>query len=282
MTLSVRTEALLSLLGDLVHTTGHPSPACDGILLHTARGYFGDEPGQTTLLVGTSLNGRAIGHTYIPTLEGTLTEPMLWSTLDVGKVSGLLKASAKDKNHTVRISRDLDTCKIQEPANLFDEGDVFEFHTGKLDDYPREAWKLLNFQHPDELPLDYQGRKLLPSPRMEFATNMLAPFVAVAKAHKTNIQIYAQHQERPMLVRIGSRYRGAILPVKWSRDVVGDVAAAGRHPDGDVYDPGLPPAPKKVNDSGQNRKGPKVIQMKLPKTPPPDKPGAPEFEPAPY
>jgi hypothetical protein len=42
---------LLGILGDLLHTaSAEPGMSgCYGILLHSARGYTGDEPGQTGL-----------------------------------------------------------------------------------------------------------------------------------------------------------------------------------------------------------------------------------------
>lgn len=52
----VETAKLVQLLGDLAHTSGEYG-ATAGILVHTARGYRGDEPGQMDLLVGTSTPG---------------------------------------------------------------------------------------------------------------------------------------------------------------------------------------------------------------------------------
>lgn len=267
MSIRVKTEHLLGLLADLTHTAAAGDiGGINGILLHTARGYLGDDPGKTDLLIGTSTNGRATGQTYVPCERG-ISEPMLWTLGDVAKVRAVLAPSAKDdKNHSVDLSRDLETCTIQEPPDLFDEGDSLTFHLGDLAKFPRGLWKLLDYQPPADLPKDHKGNTVPRAPRLDLTTGMLAPFVAVAKTHKTEIQLYVTHQEQPVTISIGGRYRGVLLPYKWSNTEPA-VEKNGARPDGEIYTPDLPPVPKNVDTKAVGR-APVVVQLPLPASDP--------------
>jgi hypothetical protein len=270
MSVQIRTQHLLTLLGDLVHTASNDdyAGAAKGVLLHTDRGYLGDEPGMVSLLIGSSTNGRAAAQAYVP-CDGTFREPMLWQLDDIRTIVTVLKPKIKDnKDHMVTIARDLSTCTVQEPSDLFGDGNSFTFHLGDLDKYPRYVWGLLDYEEPEELPQDGKGGFIPVAARTDVTAGMLSPFVAVAKSRTAEIQLYRSHQDRPIMVQIGDNYRGVILPVRWTRDEP-NVARAGAAPDSVVYDPGLPPAPKNVDSKGAK---PTVIQMPLP-TDPEDEPG---------
>lgn len=241
---------LLQLLAELTPTLpgGQTFGGMPGVLLHTARGPYGDNPGLTTLLAGTSTNGPAVGHTHVPG-DGTL-EPTLIATQDVPVLQSWLGPRKKtNPDHTVEISRDLATITVQEPADLFDEGDTFTFHAGDLDSVPRHLWK-----HLAKGPLDWtgppantKGQDLPDSPRLEIDHAVLAPFLKVAAMRKERLQLYIGHPHRTVLVQIGARYRGAFSPVRWAADMAPGIAEQeGARPDGEVYAPELPPLKKKA------------------------------------
>jgi hypothetical protein len=224
---------LLGLLGDLLHTaSAEPGTAgCYGILLHSARGYAGDEPGQTGLLVGTSTNGQAIGHTWIPA-AGELP-PTLWPAQDVRAVIASFKPLVKDnKEHVSEVRIEDGTLVIAEDPDLFGNGLAVSFGPASLDDFPRNTWQLVTevrLTAPDNGPA---------LARTDFGPKVLAPFIAVAKSRNTFVQTYRHHQRTPMLIQIGQTYRGALMPASWD-----EVAHDGVAPECDVYPADLPALP---------------------------------------
>jgi hypothetical protein len=227
------TVDLLALLGDLLHTTPtEPGMAgCYGILLHSARGYAGNEPGQTGLLVGTSTNGQAIGHTWVEA-AGDLP-PMLWPVHDARAVIASFKPLTKDnKEHVAEIRSENDTVVIAEDPDLFGNGLAVSFGPANLDDFPRRTWQLLTevrLSTPDDGPA---------MARTDFGPKVMAPFIAVAKSRNSFVQTYRHHQRTPMLIQIGQTYRGALMPASWD-----EVAHNGVAPECDVYPADLPALP---------------------------------------
>lgn len=280
MSIRIDTPPLLALLGLLIPTATAEKNAggFPGILLHTTRGYYGENPGMTSLLVGTSANGRVAGHTHIP-CDGIL-EPTLIGLQDVISLRGLLAPRAKnDPNHSVDISRDLATITVQEPADLFDEGDTLTLHVGDLDTVPRTLWDVLIYEPNGLLPeTNAKGARLPDVPRTDLPAGLLAPFVTVAKARNEQVQLYRTHQHQPILVQIGAHYRGVIMPTRWGTDLSTEaVVREGTRPDAEVFPPDLPPLPKKTPTAG------KIINL-----PPPrqaeftqDAEDAPEADPTP-
>jgi hypothetical protein len=246
VTIRIPTDRLLDFLADLAPTASG-KVGMRGILLHTARGPYGDDPGLTTLLVGTSASGRVVGHTHIPC--GGELEPTLIPIADVLSIRPLLEARAKaDANHSVEITRDLATITLEEPPDLFAEGNSVTLHVADLDLVPRHLWELLGYDYATDptTPQTGKGDRMPAVPRSDFSHSMLAPFLTVAKRHNLDIELYRYHQHRPTLVQIGHRYRGAIMPERWARDMSpGVIVNEGTTPGADLYDPGLPPPTKK-------------------------------------
>jgi hypothetical protein len=224
----IDTKEFVNLLGDLIHTADHHSNDAAGVLLHTSRGYPDPaEPGESDLLVGTSTNGRAIGHTWCAAF-GQLP-PMLWRLGDVRAVITVFKVLAKGKkDHTVDIRRDGDEITVAEDPQLFGETSV-TFAAGSLEKYPRQLWRVLDGTYVSTLDTDAM-------PRTDLDTASLAAFARVARRHGATIRTYRYHQRRPILVEIGNRYRGAIVPFRWDEQST----AEGHQPDGDLYAPVLP------------------------------------------
>lgn len=237
MTIRIHTARLLELIGDLKHTT-HPDPeagAVHGILLHTARGYHvPGEPGLGDILVGTSSMYTAVGHTYVA-CSGQMTVPMLWPLDRAAHVASWFRAQSKDDGHTVEIGYDgkMITVKSGGDPTLFDDedgDDQVEFRGLDVDKFPRGLWHVLEW---DTKPGKDDG---VPQARSDIPAAALDPFVKVAG--KRTIEMYRYGPKRPILIGIGDRYRGALMPARW--DDMDKNPDLGATPFGDVHDPELP------------------------------------------
>lgn len=257
----VTTAALIALLTDLSKTAATPDSrsAMAGILLHTAKGYADPEaPGKSDILVGTSSTGFAIGHAYV-TCSGQLHDPMLWHISNVtGMIAGLKPMVSRDEDHQTVIRVEAGRVIVTEEENLFDSGDRHEFKAGSLDDYPRTLWHTIR-----DLPDIPQGRV---NPRVDYNPAVLDPFLSIAKRRKATLELYHYEDKRITLVQIGDRYRGALMPFPFEgHDVVGSGMA--REPSGEVYQPAMPPVPKKPTPS--TTAAATVVEVTLPLEPEP-------------
>ncbi|TCO64923.1 hypothetical protein [Actinocrispum wychmicini] len=236
MALRIETKYLVELLGTLAYTAG------SGILLHTTRGYpDGGEPGTSDLLVGTSTTGRAVGHTFV-VAYGLLPQAALWPIEDVGAVLASFRPRLKDnKDHALEVELADGLVVVREDPDLFGNGLKLEFAAGDLQDYPREIWSLLTDEHLHPR-VETPESVLVPrSPRTDYTPADLAPFVAIAKHIKCELQLFNYHQRLPTLVQIGHKFRGLIRPVVWPDD---RSPTLGEGPASDVYPATLPPRTK--------------------------------------
>lgn len=226
----VETAKLVQLLGDLAHTADDAmSPGTNGILLHSARGARGDEPGETDLLIGTSTNRFSVGHAHIDAV-GRLSRPVLWPLDDARAVIASYKPRLRDnKKHVLELGFDGDNIEVREDADLFGDGLTMQFSEGDLEKFPRGLWQVLQ---PVRRPIDDE-----PSlPRTDIAASVLAPFVAVAKARGEPLQLYRYHHLARVLVQVGHRYRGVLSGGQaWT-----DRPSEGEAPDVDIYPADLP------------------------------------------
>jgi hypothetical protein len=231
----IGTGALCTLLGDLAPLAAPEDGggALAGVLLHTDRGHpWPSEPGKSDLLIGTAASKFGAGQAFTES-EGQMT-PMLWPTNWVHAVVGVFKPMTKaNKDHQVQITRAGDHVTVQEDPNLFDDGMRLEFKTGDLDKYPRSIWKLLA-----EKPPTHVRRPV--KPRLDLTPSILLPFLKIAQRRGTTINLFKYHQERLILLEIGGRFRGYVVPSWYETDktAVGDAA---HEPDGEIYFPDLPP-----------------------------------------
>lgn len=234
MTVRVKTSALIELLTDLAFTAGEPGDPAGRILLHSASGYAdSSEPGKSQLLVGTSTDRFAVGHTWC-VAEGH-TNPMLWPVLDAAAVVNVFKPLTKgNADHAVSIRRKGDEITVQEDADLFGEGTALTFTVGDLDGFPRGVWDIL-------------GHRLFPAqrdpavPRTDLSPARLTAFAKVAVRRKAPVELYRTHQLQPVLVQIGQSYRGAAMPVSWYSPGEEDPTRYGIEPSTDLYAADLPP-----------------------------------------
>lgn len=242
--------SLVAMLADLTHTA-HTDPeiggATAGVLLHSDRGYVGADPGKQSVLAGTSMNRRTIGHTYVYA-DGALP-PMLWPIADVAAVIAVLRPKIKaaeraDANHAVTLRREGDMVRLVEDLDqkpLFGETQWdMSFALGPVHYFPPGAWHALNPAGSTTVVVD--GGRIVPGlPRVDILPGDLAPFVAVGKRRRQAVQTYRRHHRLPILVQIGAAYRGVIVPDPYPDGRGQDIE--GETPDASVFAPDLPPPP---------------------------------------
>lgn len=230
----IATGALCTLLADLVPLAAPEDGggALAGVLLHTDRGHpYPSEPGKTDLLIGTAASKFAAGQAFTES-EGQMT-PMLWPTNWVAAVIGVFKPMTKaNKDHQVQITRAGDHVLVQEDPNLFDDGMRLEFKTGDLEHYPRSIWQLLT-----DKPRAVAKRP--DKPRLDISPAVLAPFLKIAQRRGTTLNLFKYHQERLVLLEIGGRFRGYVVPSWYETDKT-SVGQAAYEPDGEIFFPDLP------------------------------------------
>lgn len=226
----VETARLVQLLADLEHTTAKlGGGAAEGILLHSTRGYGGEEVGMTDLLAGTSTSGAAVGHAHVDAY-GQLPRPMLWPLADARAVMAAYKPRlASNKEHVLDIEIDGGQIVVREDPDLFGDGLTLRFDGGAVGKFPR-CWRALDAPHSES----YSDEET--QPRSDYLTAALEPFVKVGKARGEPVQLYRYHHRGRVLVQIGDRYRGALTPSSgWIDD-----GRDGDEPAADVHVPDLP------------------------------------------
>lgn len=214
MALTISTKELVDLLSDLVLT----ATGIRGVHLRTTRGHYGDDPGEVSLLVGTSTNGAVLGHTW--TLCTGELPPMIWPTMNCTILIGALKKLGKgDKNHTVDVALDGSIVTVVESATLFDDGDRFEFQVGDLEPWPgARLWRILD-SVPLPTPRDDSGADLPSTPRTTWAPAALAPLLSIANRRKESLHLFQTHSNQIHRAQIGDRWVGAIAPLRaWNHD----------------------------------------------------------------
>lgn len=231
--IKVATAHLLPVLADLVRTTADPRSSIElaSVLLYTAQGHLGAEPGRTTLLAGLSATSWSAGHTYTH-CTGSLA-PVLLAADDVRTIGAALKPrlkSNKDHETVITTADGGGHIVVAEDPDLFGDGLRIQFDLMDVDQFPAAAVVALL----TEARITPAGEKPpAAAARTDLDAALLAPFLAVAKHRAAPLELYRWHQRSPVLVQIGQHYRGAIRPAGWddeSRD-------AGSMPAGDVYAP---------------------------------------------
>ncbi len=227
----VNTHHLVGLLTDLALTAANPDTGAPtaSVLLHTTRGYTGDQPGQTDLLVGTSTDGFSLGHSHTP-CAGQVP-PMLWPIGDVRAVLAVLKPLAKDRDHAVEVGPEDGKIAVAEDPDLFGERLKLTFSGLDLADYPVDGARQLLTEVRVTPAADGDTPAPGAAPRTDFVAGQLTPFLAIAKRRGLMLEMFRYHQRLPIVVQIGPEYRGVLRPYRWQDEDRG----AGVAPGGDVY-----------------------------------------------
>lgn len=224
MSITIDTKSLVEILTDLVLTaTDHR-----GVHLRTTRGHLGDEPEETTLLVGTSTNGAVLGHTWTR-CTGNLP-PMIWPTMNCKVIIGALKSLAKsNKNHAVDVVLDGKTVTVMEAATLFDDGDRFEFQVAEIGAFPLARIHRILSADPLPIPRNEAGVDMPNTARTTWAPGHLTTLVKIATRRDAALHLFGRHSNQIHLAQIGDTWVGAITPLAaWDHD-------DGDRPNTDVY-----------------------------------------------
>ncbi|WP_407107830.1 cell division protein FtsK [Rhodococcus aetherivorans] len=208
MPLTIKTTALIELLTDLALTADDYR----GVHLRTVRGYWGSEPGEVTLLAGTSTNGYVLGHTW-SYCEGSI-DPHVWSVPDVGAAIALLKPLAqRDKNHTTDVALEDGKVYIRETPGLFGADTELSFEAmGDVEDFPIARAARCLSGAPLPLPIDHEGEPRPDTPRTTWMPGALEPLLKIAKRRKAQLHLFRTHALQLHRVQIGDRYIGAVSP----------------------------------------------------------------------
>ncbi|WP_064076679.1 DNA translocase FtsK [Prescottella equi] len=224
MSITIDTKSLVEILTDLTLTaTGHR-----GVHLRTTRGHYGDEPEETTLLVGTSTNGAVLGHTWTR-CTGELP-PMIWPLMNCKVIIGALRSLAKnDKNHAVDVVLDGKTVTVVEAATLFDDGDRFEFQVAEIGAFPLAKIHRILSGEPLPIPRNDTGDDMPDTARTTWSPEHLAALLKIATRRARTLHLFRRHSNQIHLAQIGDNWVGAITPLSaWDHD-------DGDRPNTDVY-----------------------------------------------
>lgn len=250
-TITMGTRHLVELLAVLALTSSDDEALpTGGVLLHTTRGYgYGPHSGQTDILVGTSTTRFAAGHLFVPT-GGQWRRAVLWGIDDVRAVLDAFRPKLKvDKLAEVSITLRDKEIEVAESGqlDLGGEGLRLVFTEKQIGDFPREIWRTLSDVLINPEVSDHKNRVVPERPRTDVNAAQLEPFVKVAKIRKAALEIYRYHQHRPVLIQIGSSYRGVLFPTRFDET---ETPGAGVAPDSEIHPPDLPPPPDPATKTG--------------------------------
>jgi hypothetical protein len=248
-TIRCKTGVLVGMLTDLLCTAPSKPDDTDAVLftvvMFTERGHLGAEPGRVDLLVGASTDSYVAGHAHMPCIGQWHGGPMLWSVPDTVAALAVLKAlGGRAEEHEVELTRDHRGVTIAEDPDLFDEATALTIRVSSPDDYPLVGlFATLAYDPPAQVVRD--GAVIQALPRTDWATARLAPFLKIAGRRRQLLSVYRWHQDTPVLVQVGDRYRGAARPMSYEPS-----AADGHRPSAEIYPPPLPPAKPTTEQAG--------------------------------
>lgn len=232
----IQTRALLALLGDLIHTADSSDDAVTfgNLLLHTSRGHWGGEPGETDLLCGASTTGSVAGHTYVMCSGQLASGPSLWAVRDAKSVIAVFaKPSKKDEMHAVDVHREGSMITVSEDPTLLADGLKLSFAEVSLGDYPGPGVYRLLERRTATLIAGVAGVEIPAAPRTDLYPERLEAFTKVAARRKTTVQLYRTHQSEVVHVQVGDFYRGVLVPTGY------EPQEENTYPPADVHAPDL-------------------------------------------
>ncbi|ALE77705.1 hypothetical protein WY02_03740 [Pseudonocardia sp. AL041005-10] len=236
MSVKVPTRALIGMLSDLIHTADLAPDAgvLGAVMVHTARGAIGEQPGDQDLLAGVSTDRFTAGHAYVG-CDGQLTGgPSLWNVQDCRSVIAVFKTAAKrDEFHHLEVTRSAAVVTLREDPNLFDDGLSLSFAQQPLAQFPGPfLYDYLARPTADEVQLD-DGTMQGALPRTDLTGSNVASFVRIADRRRCSIRLFRTHQRESIAVQIGPTYRGILMPARY------EPTSDERTPDNDVVAPDL-------------------------------------------
>lgn len=260
MSLRIDTRALMGLLSDLLATASddyEEAAGLCGVLVHTARGHWGAEPGEVDLLAGISTNKFVLGHGYHWVAGQLGAGPMWWDRTDVEALLATLRPLVKKagKDHAVRLSltdrphgspladdEPVDASRYvlveEDLLELFSTGFSCSFPARDPADFPGQSvYRILATRpsgvgHDRELDAEVSAVR-----RTDLSSVQLAPFLRIAGRRKQALQTYRAHQSQIVHVQVGQSFVGGLMPLRF------DYAEDGDFPGADIYAPDFPETP---------------------------------------
>lgn len=231
--MAVETKKLLGLIDDLLITADPKGdyPEYHGIHLKHARGAWGDDPGETDLLAGTSGNGEVFGHTWIDAI-GEIDEAFV-AVQHLRAIKGVFAPLAKayDEEHSVELVHENGVLTVKEHHTTVvgDERVELQVPTGDATVFQikaAEAW--LDGTAGSKAPRDPDGNFAADDNLTEWGQSF-GLLLRVAKRRKGHVRLYRQHAANVHRVQIGDTWRGAIKPG------IPDAETATDEPDSDLF-----------------------------------------------
>lgn len=255
--LTLPTRALVLTLTDAIATAAKAPDVglMSTVLLSTDRGDWltysspEDKDGEplvemveSDLLIATSTDGVSVVGQCYTAVTGEFHRPALIARADAEAVVKVFKKliNSLDRKTTHKTVVELDGPNVRFYEDKFQVPGGVELHVQTVDatDYRRDLADMLQ---PDPTQPVYNDGKLVErSYGMGVNFPVLQLFGAIGKRRKAPIAIYASHQHRPVVVEIGTNYRGLWMPYRLKED-------EGQHlkPQNQVFTPQLPePDPK--------------------------------------
>jgi hypothetical protein len=253
-TLTLPTRGLVGLLEDLRLTAGKDPelPFLASVLLHSDRGDWEmpvddkDEDADTTeplievietnLLVATSTSGKMLGqgHTWC---DGNLARPILVAAKDVKAILDVFKplvtSLSKATIHRTVLTLSGEMLRVSEDPKQVPRGKSVVLTTLDLNDYPRNIAPLLDPETGTEHKRD--GKVIPRSYGTGINYDHLAIIGKIAKRRRMPIAWYEEHQNKGIVITIGSAYRAVFQPLTLDEENEQHL-----EPQVDVFDPPLP------------------------------------------
>lgn len=192
---------------------------------------------ESDLLIATSTDGVSVVGQCYTAVTGEFHRPALISRADAEAVVKVFKKliNSLDRKTTHKTVVELDGGNVRFYEDKFQVPGGVELHVATIDptDYRRDLPDMLQ---PDPTqPVYHDGKEVERSYGMGVNFPVLQLFGAIGKRRKAPIALYTSHQHRPVVVEIGTNYRGLWMPYRLKED-------EGQHlnPQNQVFTPALP------------------------------------------
>jgi hypothetical protein len=192
---------------------------------------------ESDLLIATSTDGVSVVGQCYTAVTGTFHRPALISRVDAEAVVKVFKKliNSLDRKTTHKTVVELDGANLRFYEDKFQVPGGVELLATTIDatDYRRDLPGMLQ---PDPTSPVYDNGTLVErSYGMGVNFPVFQLFGAIGKRRKAPVAVYACHQHRPVIVEIGTNYRGLWMPYRLKED-------EGQHlaPQNQVFEPALP------------------------------------------
>lgn len=270
MTVRIATKTLVGLLTDLLQTASDDPemPVLNGVLVHTCRGHWGDDPGEVDILAGISTNRFTLGHTWTYVTGQLGDAPMWWDRIDILAVLAVLRPLSKKTEHAVELRMSGPFVVVEEDRDLFGDGVSVQFPHRDPADFPGQSvYNVLATRPSGEWTDAESGAQIDALRRTDLSSVHLQPFLTVGRRRGgIPLQTYRAHQNQIVHVQVGDTYRGALMPARYGYEEDGD------SPTAELYPPVWPETPGESAAGRAEGEGVLVPNLDATKTAPAEQP----------